>query len=174
MLSLGIHGADLITPIRAGQSILAFHGVSNRPDGAASANSGVIAWHAETAREASEILVSVDSLIFDSGLIVGPDKAGNAVRYAAEQHAIRSMLSELKNLKDSGADAGKLEEYLTSLSSTTPRRTTRVEDEARDTQFHVLIMRKSLAGGLVHRRTNLDGCIDYLEKVSAMMVDLHR
>jgi hypothetical protein len=174
MLTLGGGAAGGTVDFAPGERLLVFTGIQNVAPGAASARPEQIAHHASVLRQAKEIVVILDSVIFDSGLIVGPDKNGNSDRYQAEQQAVRDMLRDLQALKVGGAPAAQMtKEYLDRLAKLSPGRILPIEDDARDTAFHYSRTQAGLARWFLFRALDLDGCIVHLASVNGRMKNLH-
>lgn len=165
---------DLAPLLQPGASLLAFQGVQNGAAGAVVASPREMDHLASVLAGAQEVVVTLDAVIFGSGLIVGPDKNGAATRYEAEQRAARDMLAGLQRLKLGGDGRQTLQGYLSQLAGLAPRRSLPLPDTSRDDAFNYQSRQRDLARFLVTRGLDLDGCIAQLASADARMKDLHR
>jgi hypothetical protein len=154
----------------SGASMLAFPGIVNVTSEYARADAGQLLDQMELLSKTDRVIVMMDSVIFDSGLIVGPDKSGVSVRYAAERQAVRNMLRELRNCKD-GAEA---KEFLQSLATLTPQPSQPVEDLNRDYSYHYQGIQRGLAKFFIYRNFGLTESTEYVNNAVGNLRDIFR
>lgn len=166
-----IDGTSALEP---GASLVVFQGISNTVPGAISATPIMLDHLASKLAQADEVIVILDAVIFDSGLIVGPDKTGAEVQYNSEKRAIRALLHELQLVKHTADKDQALEKLLNQLIALTPRRTLPLPEAARDDTFNYQSMLNTMAKSFVTRGFDLDACIEKATWLDSRMKDLYR
>ena len=82
-----------------GESVLAFPGALNVGNGYAAIDSQALAQQISELQGAATVSIMLDSLVFESGLIVGEDRSGASAQYRKpEQLAVRDLLGDLQHL----------------------------------------------------------------------------
>lgn len=162
----------LVGGLGPGQSVFVFSGVIHVGPGYAKApDEQTIASQRSLLSQASHASISLDSIIFEDGRILGPDQNGESDRYRAQQAAVRDMLAELRRL---AADGPSSASYLLRLKDANPRPSLGflVANRSRDRRFHYESMQRRLAGFIAFRSFNTQQTVDYLSAVSEQMPDL--
>jgi hypothetical protein len=155
-----------------GESVLAFPGALNVGNGYAAIDSQALAQQISELQGAATVSIMLDSLVFESGLIVGEDRSGASAQYQAEQLAVRDLLSDLQHLS-MGPDwitcQGKLEE----IAATKPIPQLPLPNRMADQQFQTGKMRQTLARILLRRAASIQEAVAFLITVKENMKDLH-
>jgi hypothetical protein len=125
---------------------------------------------------AMSVGVVLDSVIFEDGVLVGPDNLGISVRYGAEMRAIEEVIASLHKLNSAGATAAQVREYGQSLAALRPQPSAQGEKLGRDTTFwhdaklQTLGMRISSSGSTA----TLDDLITSLSQMHSRLGPVHR
>lgn len=148
------------TPVLlSGKTLVAFQG----PD------ASMIDHLATELAAATEVVVSLDIVIFDSGLVVGPDKDGATARLAVEKQAIEDLLKQIQAAPQ-GFHA--LKQHLAAAHR--PARNLPLVDWQRDTAYVYQTKQRELA--LFFQRANFDveAAAKYLQAVNRRLKPLYR
>jgi len=159
-IAINTRNSDGVANFGPGQSVLIFPGVSLVGPITALRQS-IIDQEVKVLEGVTSVRLVVDGVIFEDGLLFGPDRHGLAVRYDAERQAIRDVLQEAQKIPANE----DFQQYVQGLASLQLPQLASVAEPLRDGAFYYQRMRQRLGKSLQQRTADPDSGLAWLARV---------